>query len=72
MKGNGINSAFIEENNIKLLKKDGKYSNMKGFIGGACFIFDNKFVLFGEYWKFRKQRKNNRTFEKIWVGISRF
>ena len=43
LKGNGINSAFIEENNIKLLKKDGKYSNMKGFIGGACFIFDNKF-----------------------------
>ena len=48
LKGNGINSAFIEENNIKLLKKDGKYSDMKGFIGGASFVFDNKFVLFGD------------------------
>ena len=36
LKGNGINSDFIEENNIKLL------------IGGASFVFDNKFVLFGD------------------------
>ena len=48
LKENGIKSAFIEENNIKLLKKDGRYSNMKGFIGGASFVFDNKFVLFGD------------------------
>ena len=48
MKENGINSVFIEENNIKLLKKDGKCSNMKGFIGGASFVFENKFVLFGD------------------------
>jgi len=48
LKENGINSAFIEENNIKLLKKDGKYSNMKGFIGGASLVFDNKFILFGD------------------------
>lgn len=45
---NNINSLYIEENNIKLLKKDKTISNMKGFIGGATLTFDNKFVLFGD------------------------
>lgn len=38
----------IEENNIKLLKRDGTESTMRGFIGGATLVFDNKFVLFGD------------------------
>ena len=45
---NNIDALFIEENNIKLLKKDSSISNMHGFIGGACLVFDNKFVLFGD------------------------
>ena len=39
---------YIEENNIKLLKRDGTESTMRGFIGGATLVFDNKFVLFGD------------------------
>ena len=45
---NGIDALYIEENNIKLLKRDGTESTMRGFIGGATLVFDNKFVLFGD------------------------
>lgn len=45
---NGIDALYIEENNIKLLKRDGTESTMTGFIGGATLVFDNKFVLFGD------------------------
>ena len=45
---NNIDALHIEENNIKLLKKDKSISKMHGFIGGASLIFDNKFVLFGD------------------------
>ena len=38
----------MEGNNIKLLKRDDTESTMKGFIGGATLVFDNKFVLFGD------------------------
>ncbi len=48
LESNNIDVFYIEENNINLLKKDGSASTMKGFIGGASFIFDNKFVLFGD------------------------
>ena len=45
---NNIDALHIEENNIKLLKKDKSISNMHGFIGGACLVFNNKFILFGD------------------------
>ena len=45
---NNIDALYIEENNIKLLKKDKTISNMNGFIGGASLVFDDKFVLFGD------------------------
>ena len=45
---NGIDALYIEENNIKLLKRDGTESTMRGFIGGATLVFDNKFILFGD------------------------
>lgn len=48
LESNNIDVLYIEENNIKLLKKDASASTMKGFIGGASFVFDNKFVLFGD------------------------
>lgn len=44
----GIDALFISENDIKLLDRDGNTSNIKGFIGGATLVFDNKFVLFGD------------------------
>lgn len=48
LESNNIDVLYIEENNIKLLKKDSSASIMKGFIGGASLVFDNKFVLFGD------------------------
>lgn len=45
---NGIDALYIQENNIKLLDKNGDESNKNGFIGGASLAFDNKFVLFGD------------------------
>lgn len=45
---NNIDALYIEENNIKLLKKDKSISNMHGFVGGASLVFNNKFVLFGD------------------------
>lgn len=48
LKQKNIHVTYIKENNIKLLDKKGNSTNMKGFIGGASFIFDNKFVLFGD------------------------
>lgn len=48
LKRNNIEVLYVEENDIKLLKKDATASTMKGFIGGASLVFDNKFVLFGD------------------------
>ena len=45
---NSIDNLYIQENNIRLLKKDRSLSYMRGFIGGASLSFDNKFVLFGD------------------------
>lgn len=33
---------------IKLIKNDGNYSNMKGFIGGCMSYINNKLVIFGD------------------------
>ena len=48
LKSNAIDVLYVQEKNIKLLKKDGTPSNMQGFIGGATLTFYNKFVLFGD------------------------
>ena len=48
LKRNNIEVLYVEENDIKLLKNDATASTMKGFIGGASLVFDNKFVLFGD------------------------
>lgn len=45
---NNIDSLYINESNIKLLKKDKTISKMKGFIGGATLVFEDKFILFGD------------------------
>lgn len=44
----GLYVTYIQENNIKLLDRSGKPTEMKGFIGGSSLVFDNKFVLFGD------------------------
>ena len=48
LKQHNIDALYVEENNIKLLKRDKTISKMKGFIGGATLTFDNKFILFGD------------------------
>lgn len=57
LKNKGIDVCLIEERNIKLLNRDGKPTNMQGFIGGASFVFDNKFVLFGDIEKLESKEK---------------
>lgn len=53
----GIDNLFIKENNIRLLKKDGSISYMRGFIGGASISFNNKFILFGDIEKLESGKK---------------
>lgn len=53
---NKIENLYINENNIRLLKKDGSISYMRGFIGGASLSFDNKFILFGDIDKLETSR----------------
>lgn len=48
LKCENIDVSFIKDENIYLLDFSKNKSKMKGFIGGATFVFDNKFVLFGD------------------------
>lgn len=57
LKEEKIDVLYIEEDNIKLLKKDKSISNMKGFIGGATLIYNNKFILFGDSNKLLNKNK---------------
>ncbi len=57
LKKYNIDVLFREEKNNKLLKSDGKYSDKKGFIGGATLVFDKKFVLFGDIDKLDNKSK---------------
>lgn len=52
-----IDATYIEEKNIKLLNIKGQPTNMQGFIGGASFVFDNKFVLFGDIDKLESKKQ---------------
>lgn len=46
---NNIDVLQIEDlGNIKLLKNNGKYSNMSGFIGGCMVRIQDKIVVFGD------------------------
>ena len=45
---NGIDVLYVKENNINLLDKDGNPTQMKGFIGGATGVIEDKFILFGD------------------------
>ena len=41
-------NIVVTSQNSCILDKSGKTTNMKGFIGGATGIIDNKFILFGD------------------------
>ncbi len=44
----GVDCLYIAEPNICLINKNGNKSCMKGFIGGATAVLENKFILFGD------------------------
>ena len=55
---NDIDVLLLEENlDIKLLKNDGKYSKMNGFIGGCMSRIENKIIIFGDISKIDKEKK---------------
>ena len=56
-----INVSLIEEDKMFLLDKKSNLSKMNGFIGGATFVFNNKFVFFGD---FRKLKRSNQEIIK--------
>lgn len=43
-----IDVCLIKDENIHLLKKNGKFSKMTGFIGGATALINKTFILFGD------------------------
>ena len=55
---NDIDVLLLEENlDIKLLKNDGKYSKMNGFIGGCMARVKNKIIILGDISKIDKEKK---------------
>ena len=45
-----VDIIYIDKDkcDIKLIKNNGKYSTMKGFIGGALSFINNKLIIFGD------------------------
>lgn len=48
LKLRNIDCLLLNDNNIKLLNRNGLETNMKGFIGGATCVIENNFILFGD------------------------
>lgn len=58
LKRRGIDVLLVSNDlDIKLLKYDGKYSNMKGLIGGCMARVDNKIIVFGDLDNIDKDNK---------------
>ena len=72
LKEKGIDVELIEEENINLLDKNGNKTKMNGFIGRATFIFDNKFVLFGDIEKLKSKDIIKRHLEKYKLELIDF
>ena len=69
---NGIECLLHEnEKSIKLLK-NGAYSNMHGFIGGATTRIDNKFIIFGDINIIDKHGKIQKFIEKRGIDFVYF
>lgn len=69
---NNIDALYVEETNIKLLKKDKTISNMQGFIGGATLKFNNKFVIFGDIDKLENKEKIIKHIKKYGLELIDF
>lgn len=60
-----IDCLYIEEESIRLINKFGLESKMRGFIGGASTVIDNKFILFGD-------KKNLKNLGRIEEHIKKY
>lgn len=70
---NKIEVLLIDDDlDIKLLKNNGKYSNMKGFIGGCITRIEDKVVIFGELSKIDKNEKIRKFIESRNIKIIEF
>lgn len=67
-----IDVTYIKENNIKLLDRSGNITNMQGFIGGASFVYCNKFILFGDIEKLENKEKIIKHLEKYKLELIDF
>ena len=72
LKENDIDVVLIEEEKINLLDRNGNKTKMNGFIGGATFIFDNKFVLFGDINKLKSKDIIKKHLEKYKLELVDF
>ena len=67
-----IDCTYIEENNIKLLDRNARETTMQGFIGGASFVFNNKFILFGDIDKLQSKEKIMQHLKKYGLELIDF
>ncbi len=72
LKRDNIDVLYVKEENIKLLKSDSSISNMKGFIGGATLVFDDKFVLFGDSYNLENKEKIMEHLNKYGLSLIDF
>ena len=70
---NNIEVLVIENlGKIKLLKNDGTYSNMHGFIGGCMARIQDKIVVFGDLTKIDKQGKIKQFIQSRYLTVVDF
>lgn len=67
-----IDTTYIKENNIYLLDRNGKYTEKKGFIGGASFTFENKVVIFGDINKLESKKEIIKHLKKYKLELVDF
>lgn len=70
---NKIDVLLIDDDlDIKLLKNNGEYSNMKGFVGGCITRIEDKVVIFGELSKIDRHGKIRKFIESRNLKIIEF
>lgn len=62
-----IDALYIKDENIHLLDKNRKVTEMKGFIGGASAVINDTFILFGDIDNLKKENK-----EKILKHLNKY
>lgn len=70
---NKIDVLLIDDDlDIKLLKNNAEYSNMKGFVGGCITRIDDKVIIFGELSKIDRNGKIRKFIESRDLKIIEF